>query len=521
MVWRVALGGFLHETNSFAPRPADHAAFLRGDGYIPLVRGRALLDRAAGINLGISGALDHARAAGWEAVPLLWAGAIPSGRVTRDAFERIAGELVERLAAALPVDGVLLDLHGAMQCEHLDDGEGALLARVRAAIGPDAPIAAALDLHANVTAAMAEAADLLVGFRTYPHVDMAETGRRAAEGLAAMLGGARPARAFRRLPYLAPIPWQCTDIEPAAGLYRLAGELEADGASVSLLMGFPATDFPECGPTALAYAGTQAAADAAADRLADAYAESEPAFAGRAFTAADGVAEALRLAREGGGGPVILADTQDNPGAGGSSDTTGLLRALVASGAEDAAIGLIVDPEAAAAAHRAGTGATIRLALGGRSGIQGDAPFAADFSVEALSDGQVHATGPYYGGSRLALGPMACLRTGGVRIAVATNTVQMADRAFFRAVGIEPEATRLLGVKSSTHFRADFAPIASAILVVTAPGAMPLDPAALSWRRIDPAIRLSPLGPTRAELGAEAAAGSLPNNKTTNGERNP
>jgi microcystin degradation protein MlrC len=506
MVWRVALGGFLHETNSFAPRPADHAAFLRGDGYIPLARGPALPDAAAGINLGISGALDHAREVGWETVPLLWAGAIPSGPVTRDAFERIAGELVERLAAALPVDGVFLDLHGAMQCEHLDDGEGALLARVRALVGGDVPIAAALDLHANVTGAMAEAADLLVGFRTYPHVDMAETGRRAAEGLTAMLGGPRPARAFRRLPYLAPIPWQCTDIEPAGGLYRLARRLETDGARVSLLMGFPATDFRECGPTALAYAATQAAADAAADRLARAYADAEPAFAGRAFTAADGVAEALRIVGEGARGPVILADTQDNPGAGGSSDTTGLLRALVAAGA-DAALGLIVDTEAAAAAHRAGAGATIRVALGGRSGVPGDGPFDAAFTVEALSGGAVHATGPYYGGSRLALGPMACLRTGGVRVAVASNTVQMADRALFRAVGIEPEATPILGVKSSTHFRADFAPIAAEILVVTAPGAMPLDPAALPWRRIDPSVRLSPLGPTRAEAGARAAAG--------------
>jgi microcystin degradation protein MlrC len=507
MVWRVALGGFLHETNSFAPRPADHAAFLRGDGYILLVRGRALLDAASGINLGISGALDHAREAGWEAVPLLWAGAIPSGPVTSDAFERIAGELVERLAAAGPVDGVFLDLHGAMQCAHLDDGEGALLARVRAVVGPGVPIAAALDLHANVTAAMVEAADLLVGFRTYPHVDMAETGRRAAEGLGAMLAGARPARAFRRLPYLAPIPWQCTDIEPAAGLYRLARALAADGASVSLLMGFPATDFPECGPTALTYAATQAAADAAVDRLARAYAEAEPAFAGRAYDAAEGVAEALRLVRAGARGPVIVADTQDNPGAGGSSDTTGLLRALVAAGAEDAALGLIVDADAAAAAHHAGTGAMLRLALGGRSGVPGDAPFEADFAVEALSDGLVHATGPYYGGSRLALGPMACLRVGGVRIAVASNVVQMADRALFRAVGIEPEAAAVLGVKSSTHFRADFAPIAGAILVVTAPGAMPLDPAALPWRRIDPAVRLSPLGPTRAASGARAAAG--------------
>jgi microcystin degradation protein MlrC len=508
MVWRVAFGGFLHETNSFAARPADLDAFATGGGYIPLARGAALLDAARGVNLGIAGALDHARRAGWEIVPLLWAGAIPSGPVTRDAFERIAGELVARLEAALPVDGVLLDLHGAMQCAHLDDGEGELLARLRAVLGPDIPIACALDLHANVTAAMVGTADLLVGFRTYPHVDMAETGARAARGLGAILAGAgRPARAFRRLPYLVPVPWQCTGTEPAAGLYRLARDLETEGGPVSLLMGFPATDFPECGPSVLAYAPDQAAADAAADRLAAAYAEAESAFAGRALPAAEGVAEAQRLLRAGARGPVILADIQDNPGAGGSSDTTGLLRALVHARAEDAALGLIVDSEAAAAAHRAGRGAVIRLALGGRSGIAGDAPFEADFTVETLADGHVHATGPYYGGTRLALGPMACLRVGGIRVAVASRTVQMADRALFRAVGIAPEAMRILGVKSSVHFRADFAPIAAHVLVVTAPGAMPLDPADLPWRRIAPDLRLSPLGPVRCECMPRAQAG--------------
>ncbi|MDA0722503.1 MAG: M81 family metallopeptidase, partial [Proteobacteria bacterium] len=180
MTKRVALAGFLHETNTFAPSAADMAAFVQGGGYMPMARGAALMMAGRGINLGIGGAVEHGEAAGWDMVPILWCGAIPSAHVSRDAYETITAEIVAGIANAGVLDGVFLDLHGAMVAEHEDDGEGALLARVRAVVGPDVPIVAALDLHGNITAKMVEAADALVGFRTYPHVDMADTGARAA-----------------------------------------------------------------------------------------------------------------------------------------------------------------------------------------------------------------------------------------------------------------------------------------------------------------------------------------------------
>ena len=192
--------------------------------------------------------------------------------------------------------------------------------------------------------------------------------------------------------------------------------------------------------------------------------------------------------------PVVISDTQDNPGAGGDSDTMGMAAALVRNGAERAAIGVIVDPESAAAAHEAGEGAVLTLALGARSRIPGDAPLVADFTVETLSDGRFVAPGPFYGGSRMDLGPSACLRLGGVRIVVGSRKAQMADRAMYRQVGIEPEAQAILVNKSSVHFRADFEPIAEAILVCAAPGPMPVDPAALPWRRLRQGVRTSPLG---------------------------
>ena len=491
---RVAVGGFLHETNTFAPSPATHADFVSGAGHVPLSEGASIARRTAGANLAVAGMLAHARAEGWTAVPTLWAAAGPSAHVAEEAFERIAGRLVEAIRAALPLDGVMLDLHGAMVCAHLDDGEGALLARVREAIGPDVPLVAALDLHANVTEAMVEAADLLDAYRTYPHVDMAATGARAAAALGRLMGGWRPAKALRRVPYLVPIAWQSTDADPARGLYAALERL-AEGRSASLAMGFPAADVPGCGPAVLAYGE---GADEAADALLADVLAAEAAFAGEVWTPEEGVAEALRLAR-GARGPVILADTQDNPGAGGASDTMGLARALVAARAEGAAIGSIVDPRAARAAHAAGEGAAIRLPLGGRSRIPGDAPLEAEFVVGALSDGRFRTTGPYYGDVAMDLGPSARLGLAGVDLAVTSARAQMADRAMFRHLGIVPEERPVLGLKSSVHFRADFAPMAHAVLVVAAPGPMAVDPSTLPWTRLAPGMRLRPLGPAFGE----------------------
>jgi microcystin degradation protein MlrC len=221
---------------------------------------------------------------------------------------------------------------------------------------------------------------------------------------------------------------------------------------------------------------------------------SEAAFNGKVFDPDAGVLEAMGLA-SGATKPIVIADTQDNPGAGGDSDTMGMARALVRNGAQRAAIGLIVDPEVARQAHEAGVGATIRAALGAKSGIPGDVPLEGEFVVEQLSDGRFVAPGPFFGGSRMNLGPCAALRIGGVRIVVASRKAQMADQAMYRQVGIEPTEQAILVNKSSVHFRADFEPIAHSILVCAAPGPMPVDPSVLPWKHLRPGLRTAPLGP--------------------------
>lgn len=490
---RVAVAGFLHETNTFAAAPATMKAFVQGGGYIRLSRGDAIIENAQNVNLGIAGALKFAQEAGWEVVPILWAGAIPSAPVTKDAYETIVSEIVAGLKDCGSLDGIFIDLHGAMVAEHVDDGEGELLERVRA-VRASEPLSVALDLHGNITRRMFEHTDVMVGFRTYPHVDMAETGYRSAEALQALMDKSDGwHKAMRQGDYLIPIAWQCTDEEPAKDLYGLTVDVPEKVLTASLFMGFPAADFAECGPSVFAYGWDKQAVENCADDIMVALSAAEASFAGTSYQPEEGVERAIELARDA-SRPIIIADTQDNPGAGGSSDTTGMLRALIACDAKRAAIGCIHDPEAANIAHQAGEGVEVEISLGGKSGIDGDEPFVATFTVEKLSDGKAHATGPYYGGTWLNMGPSACLRLGGTRVVVTTNLAQMADRALYRMVGIEPEQQAILVNKSSVHFRADFAPIAEKLLVCTAPGAMPLSPAQLSWKNLRSGIRLEPLG---------------------------
>jgi microcystin degradation protein MlrC len=491
---RIAIGGMQHETNTFAPSRADYGAFEAGGGWPGVQYGEPVFAAVEGANIPAAGAIQALRAQGHQLVATAWAAASPSAHVTTDAFERIVGELVLQLKKQLPVDGVYLDLHGAMVTEAHDDGEGEILRRVRAVVGPRVPVSASLDLHCNFTRAMFDQCDALVAYRTYPHVDMADTGARAAVLLDGMIRSGRPlARHYRTLDYLTGLPSQSSFVDPCKTLYEDIGRDAV--TTLSFTPGFPMADFPECGMAVFGYGADEKATIAAVDRLHAAVADAEKDFALELHLADDAVARAKRRGEP--GRPVVLADTQDNPGAGGNGDTTGLLKALIGQQAQDAVLGLLIDGEAAKKAHEVGMGFTSLFKIGGRSRIPGDSPLEGEFTVEKLGDGKFTCTGPMFKGFRMQLGNMALLRSKsapGVRVVLASRKCQAGDQEMFRHLGVEPRRSRILALKSSVHFRADFEPISKEVLVVKSPGPALADPTEFAWTRLRKGLRLRPLG---------------------------
>ena len=488
---RLAVGGFQHETNTFARHKATLRDFELPDAWPGLTRGPAMFEAVRGINLPAAGFIEEAHSAGHTVVPLTWCSATPSAHVERAAYEHIVGLLLEDLRAHRDVDAIYLDLHGAMVAEHIDDADGELLRRVRSEVGPQMPIVASLDFHANVSPLMVEAASGLLAYRTYPHTDMAASGERAMR-LVYDLRRGTPARALRQLPFLIPLTSQCTLAEPmASAMLQTVVHERAPNISCNFTPGFPAADVAECGPTAFGYGYDADHLQRTVAEIAEFVQGHEQEFALEIHDIASALREVARTP-SGRGQPIVLADTQDNPGGGGTADTTSLLKALIARGGEPVLAGVLCDRVAAARAHAAGVGATVELALGAQSGVAGETPIHARYEVLALGDGKFTATGPFYLGSRMNLGPMALLRVGNVQIAIASRKQQAADQAMFRHLGAEPREFAVLVLKSSVHFRADFGPIAKRILIVAAPGANIADPSRLPFTKLRPDVRLAP-----------------------------
>lgn len=483
---RIGIAGFLHETNTFAASRARFSTFVQRDAWPGLLVGPEMFDAVANVNLAIEGFICAARAS-HELVPLLWASANPSGAVTEDAFEAIAFMLARMIRDAGPLDALFLDLHGAMVAEHKEDGEGELLTRLRDQLGPTFPIVGALDFHANITPAMVGHASALVAYRTYPHVDMAQTGRRALTLLERLLAGNVLYKGYRQLPFLIPMPWQSTLTEPMRGLSRLAEATESsDVVSVDFVPGFPLADIYDSGPSVIAYGTDQKQVEASVERLTEAVLESRRDFSGYLHSPVEAVQSALAHAARRDTGIVILADTQDNPGGGGDGDTTDLLHELIRKKAQHVCAGVLCDPEFARVATQMGVGAILDMPLG-------TPPLQQRFEVLALGNGSFVGTGPFYRGCQMNLGAMVRVRCGGpdgVEIVVSSRKQQAADQAMFRHVGAEPANYRILVLKSSVHFRADFAPLADAILVVAASGVNVADLRQLQYTKLRPGVEL-------------------------------
>jgi microcystin degradation protein MlrC len=490
---RIAIGGFQHETNCFVEPKTDFAYFQSHRDRPPLVFGNEVMTWLSSSSFALTGFIKDMRQA-HELVPLLWTSGGAGGLVTRDAFERITGGLIGALSAAMPVDAIYLDLHGAMVTEDFEDGEGEVLRRVRACVGPNIPIVISLDYHANVTPQMVELTDSIVAYRTYPHIDRAETGQYAAQALTAILKRGQPTgRALRKAPFLIPLNGQCTMVEPSKGVTARSKVVDGELINLSYLAGFPPSDLYWCGPSVIAHAWSQEAADQAADAMMAEILAQEKNFAEKMVRPEEGVELAIRLAGSA-SRAVVIADTQDNPGCGGSADSTGVLKALVAAQAQGVVLGFMCDAEAATVAHAAGEGSKVTLKLGGRSGPTGVTPFEAVFTVDKLGNGKMKTDGAVSGGREIDVGPMALLRVDGIQIVVTSKRFQALDQAPFRHLGIEPAEQKILVLKSTCHYRAEFEPLAEHIIVVLAPGYYLADPTDYPFQKLREGVRLKPLG---------------------------
>ncbi|MBL9074695.1 M81 family metallopeptidase [Tabrizicola sp.] len=466
MPFHVLTGSFVHESNTFKKGETGLQDF-RDE---VLDEGQAAIDRFGDVNDELAGFLDVGRAAGWRITHSVSAHANPGARVAREAFEHLAGIIVEAARAHRDtLDGILLSLHGSMVPSFCEDGEGELLRRLREVVGPDLPIAVTLDLHAMVTEAMVDQAQILVSYKTYPHVDMRVTGRHAARLLdATMRGDIRPRTLRLGLPMLDEANAGRTDVPESAALYHRAATHEAEPGilAVSINAAFSEADISEMGVTVLVTHDEGAATRAGeiARGLAQTIWDQRASVSNDFLTPETAAVEAAGF--DAGRGPLVIADYADNPGAGAYGDATALLAALLKAGVTGGAFAPMIDPGAAALLHRHRVGETVTLDLGGKCDPAfGGGPLRLTGEILHLSDGTYTGDGPILGGITHSFGPTAVFRVQGIDILVVTLNEQMLDLQQVRTFGIEPARLRFLVVKSMQHFRAAFEPIAGRVIV--------------------------------------------------------
>lgn len=469
MSFHILTGAFVHESNTFKKGETGLQAFR--DDVLDL--GQVALDRFGDVNEELAGFLDAAKVSGWRITHTVSAHATPGARVSREAFDYIAGLICDGARAHRgTLDGILLSLHGSMVPTFCEDGEGELLSRLRAVVGPDMPIAATLDLHAMVTPTMVELAQIYVSYKTYPHIDMRAVGRQAGLLLDATLRGAvRPVTLRAHRPMLDEANAGRTDVPQTAALYTRATAHESEQGilAVSVNAGFAEADILEAGPTVLVtYDQNQPAAAtrarAIAEALADTIWDQRGSVSNDFLTPQAAALQAVDF--DAAQGPLVIADFADNPGAGAYGDATALLQALLQAGAKTGAFAPMIDPEAAAILHRHKVGDTVTLAVGGKQDPAfGGGPLQLTGEILHLSDGTYTGNGPILGGITHSFGPTAVLRVQGIDILVVTQPGQMLDLQQVCTFGIDPVRLRFLVVKSMQHFRAAFEPVSGKVIV--------------------------------------------------------
>jgi len=486
-----------HETNTFSPVPTPLERFGRSGG-VPT--GIEVYERFKGTGTGIGGFLDVADKAGMEIVTPVAGNAAPSGAVQADAYAFMTDAICDAIEAGC--DACMLDLHGAMVSETTTDGEGTLLARIRQ-IAPDLPIAVSLDLHANMTPTIIDNCTVLVGYKTYPHIDMYTAGEHSGRLLVqALAGEIDPVMVWGRSPILAQTLRMGHEDEPMGPLLEMARHAETRGLlAASVFGGFPLADIWEAGLSVVTVAdGNRAEAEDVRDRILEAAWHEREEFVFKSQPLAETVAEAKKIKN----GPVILLDHADNAASGGTQDTTAVLAEVLDQGLERVAMFAICDPEAVVTMQNAGLGAEITLSLGGKTdmpaiGRLGE-PLTVTGTVEALSDGQFTVTVAMSKGTTISMGPSGVLKVGEVQVVVCSRHVEPFDPGCFRSLGIEPTEMNYLVLKSRIHYRAGFSDISTVDIACNGVGVTSSDNTLFDFRHVRrPIFPLDPETPATPE----------------------
>ena len=474
---KIAIGALLQESNTFSPVMTRYADFSP-------VFGQAARDRHEGKLTEMGGFLEVLGAERVEVLPLCAGWAITANRLIRADYLRLARELEKRLRRA-NAGGLLLALHGAQTAEGEDDVAGDLLERCRRVLGAERPIVATLDLHANITRRMVEQADALVGYHTYPHVDMYETGQKAARLLLRMLRGeVRPAMALCKLPLILNAENAQTHRGPMRRLMRAAQALERSGQAeaVSIFPVQPWMDIAEMGSAVVAVTNANpAAAERQAERAGRRLWNMREEFAVELVPVPEALARALQVK----GGPVVLAESSDSTGSGSPGDSTGVLKHLLKAKLTGPAAIFLVDPAAVATAISQGIGATVTMKIGAAFDRLHSRPVRVTGRVKLISDGRWIARARGYNtGIVTEMGRAVVLEVGRVLILMAERPAMTVDPELFRSHGIEPRHCQIVVVKSPNGFRAAYEPMAKAIFLVDTPGVSTADLKKLEWRRV-------------------------------------
>jgi microcystin degradation protein MlrC len=496
---KIVAARFNHETNTFSPVPTPLASF----GPEGPTFGPAAYHAARSTRTGLGAFIAAAEARGAELQVAVNATANPSGRVHDEAFETLATFIVQSVGEGC--DLILLDLHGAMATQSFDDGEGELLRRVRA-VAPRTPLAVALDLHGNISPAMVARADLMVGFKTYPHVDMFETGAHVARLAFAWLdGGRRPALAWARPPLLSHTLRSATGAGAMQRAVQCALQLETTGLqAVSVFAGFSLADIADAGMSVVVVGDTALQAQAAADELAGQIWRERDGFVYVSEPLAASVAQGrvLREAALAGTGPVLLLDHGDNVMSGGSCDTTTLLEECLRLGLRGLGVGPLADPQTVAQCVSAGVGSLVQVQIGNRlplglSGVQRP-PLALQARVRQIGDGRFRITGPIYTGETWAMGRSVVLEHEAATLIVTERPMEPLDLGVFTSLGVDPRAFGYLLLKSRMYCRPAFGPIACAMVECDSRGVTASDYGLFDFRRVRRPIY--PLDPVAAGL---------------------